>query len=369
MVKFLFQVLILQILFTSYIAAQELNLVALLPGAIHESSGLIDLDGRLITHVDSDGANALFEIDTTDGSILRTIYVENASNSDWEDITRDDDYIYIGDFGNNSGSRTNLKVYRVSINNFLNTLNDTINADTIAFSYANQVDFTSGSNNTDFDAEALIACGDSLYIFSKNWLTNTCDIYALSKLPGSYSISKIDSFNSEGLITGATYEESTNELYLCGYGPPIPFIILVSNFNGFPIFTGSINKTTLQVPTGSSVQIEAITSRDAGSLYISSEVSVLGEASLMTLSKSGLVGIRSLAKNALPLYPNPSRSYITVAKDFNDFIELYNLQGECLKVNQSNQIKTSHLASGMYIILVRDEYGAIRSRNSFIVKD
>ena len=285
----------------SYLISQNLNLVALLPSTINETSGLIYLKGRLITHVDSDGPNALFEVDTTTGDILRTVYITNASNVDWEDITYDNDYIYIADFGNNSGARTNLRIYKVAIDDYLNSSNDSISADTISFTYSNQIDFTIGSNNTNFDAEGIIAFQDSLYIFSKNWLNNTCDVYALSKLPGHYSITKVDSFDSQGLITGATFDLQEGTLYLCGYGPPIPFLIRVDNFTGFPI--SNKVQQIVQTPVGSSVQIEAITIKDSEELFLSSEVFLLGDASLMTLAKEEVVVIQDILDSSPFVFP------------------------------------------------------------------
>ena len=142
--------------------------IAFLPNPVIETSGLIFLNDKLITHNDSGNEPALFELDTVSGEITRKVIIRNATNVDWEDICYDDTYIYIGDIGNNSGSRTDLKIYRVSITNYLDAANDTVSADTIQFNYSDQSDFTPGSNQTNFDAEALISLGDSLYIFTKN---------------------------------------------------------------------------------------------------------------------------------------------------------------------------------------------------------
>jgi len=79
--------------------------------SISETSGLIYYDNKLITHNDSGNAAELYEINSVNGSITRTITISNATNIDWEDIAQDDTYIYIGDIGNNSGSRTDLKFY------------------------------------------------------------------------------------------------------------------------------------------------------------------------------------------------------------------------------------------------------------------
>ncbi len=94
--------------FTGYIKAYQPWMID-----IAETSGLVFFDNRLITHNDSGGMNALYEINTGTGNISRTVTIQNATNVDWEDICTDNDYIYIGDFGNNNGNRTNLKIYKV----------------------------------------------------------------------------------------------------------------------------------------------------------------------------------------------------------------------------------------------------------------
>src|SRR6185437_11352921 len=84
-----------------------------LPATINEISGIIYFNGKLYGHNDSGGQPAIYEIDTSTGIITKTITLQGASNVDWEDITQDDENIYLGDFGNNeSGNRTDLIVYK-----------------------------------------------------------------------------------------------------------------------------------------------------------------------------------------------------------------------------------------------------------------
>ncbi|GIS06585.1 MAG: hypothetical protein CM15mP109_13410 [Candidatus Dadabacteria bacterium] len=57
------------------------------------------------------------------GEIINSIKVEKENfweiyNNDWEDITADEDYIYIADTGNNFGTRDNLNILKVKINDF-----------------------------------------------------------------------------------------------------------------------------------------------------------------------------------------------------------------------------------------------------------
>ena len=88
-----------------------LDLTNLQSPTLDESSGLLFYNNKIITHTDSGGKAELYEIDATMGKVTRTVNITNAENVDWEDIGQDGTHIYIGDIGNNSGNRTNLKIY------------------------------------------------------------------------------------------------------------------------------------------------------------------------------------------------------------------------------------------------------------------
>ncbi len=92
----------------------------------------------MITHNDSGGEPKLYEVDTLTGNVTREVLIQNATNKDWEDICHDETYIYIGDFGNNNNYRTDLKIYRITIEDYLNR--DTVEADVIAFNYQDQTE-------------------------------------------------------------------------------------------------------------------------------------------------------------------------------------------------------------------------------------
>jgi len=149
------------------VISQIVSPVSELADEINETSGLIFLENKIITHNDSGDGPMLYEIDSINGQISRKVVIENAINTDWEDICYDDEYIYIGDFGNNYGNRTDLKVYKISRGDYFN--NDTVTAAVIKFSYKEQIDFSEQLLETNFDAESILSIDDSLYIFSKNY--------------------------------------------------------------------------------------------------------------------------------------------------------------------------------------------------------
>ena len=73
-----------------------------LPEVVKETSGLLFIDGKIITHNDSGDDANLYELDSLSGNLQRTINITNATNINWEDITEDENHLYIGDFGNNN---------------------------------------------------------------------------------------------------------------------------------------------------------------------------------------------------------------------------------------------------------------------------
>jgi hypothetical protein len=83
-----------------------------LPDEVKETSGLLFLDGKIITHNDSGDAPNLYEIDSLSGTILRTVTISNATNVDWEDLAENDTHIFIADIGNNNENQI-LKIMRL----------------------------------------------------------------------------------------------------------------------------------------------------------------------------------------------------------------------------------------------------------------
>ena len=132
-----------------------------LDNSLNESSGLIIWNDMLWTHNDSEDIN-IYALELPDGIINENYPLTGSVNKDWEEISQDDEFFYIGDFGNNSnGNRRDLMILRIKKNSIAE---DPPEIDEIGFSYPDQTDFTAaGANNTDFDCEAFIASDDSIY--------------------------------------------------------------------------------------------------------------------------------------------------------------------------------------------------------------
>lgn len=270
------------LLFTVWFG-QSITLVTPLEDSLQETSGLLYLNERILSIDDAD-APAIHEIDSVSGEITRSVVVNNAVNVDWEDIASDEEYLYIGDIGNNYGKRESLKIYRVAKAEYLNTENDTVTAEIISFTYKDQEDFSSPLFTTNYDAEALVSVGDSLYVFTKNWGDRRTNIYAIPKEPGIHEVEKVDTLDVQGLVTGATYNVALDKVILSGNSLPSPFILELNDFSSGVFSDEKVQRHKIQPPAGYSVQIEGITFVDGSSVYLSAEKNVLGKAALYTFA-------------------------------------------------------------------------------------
>lgn len=259
-----------------------------------ESSGIVLSDGFIYTHNDSGNPSVFYKVNPTDGTLVQSISITNYGNKDWEDITADNDFIYIGDFGNNDGIRTDLRVLKISKAQFINNTATTVSvtAEVIGFSYSEQMSFVS-SNTHNFDCETIISKGDSLYLFTKDRGDNNTRVYKLSKTPGQYVLSSLASYEVNGLITGGDYNAQTNELVLIGYsilGHVNSFVYLFSNFTDDSFFSGDVAKKEIGNNTTNNWQTEGIAfgSTDGKTLYISCESTSFSKAKLYITDKTSL---------------------------------------------------------------------------------
>lgn len=171
----------------------DLKVVGSLSKTLKEASGLeVTESGMLWTHND-DRLPVLYGLDSA-GNVVKAIHL-NHKNKGWEDLTLDQQgNIYIGAFGNNNNERRDLSILKLSNPD---EINETIvNAETIDFVYSDQISFPPSEAQRNFDADALLSAGDSLYIFSKNRtepFTGYTKVYRLPNTPGKYEALLYDS--------------------------------------------------------------------------------------------------------------------------------------------------------------------------------
>ncbi|HEX5624409.1 MAG TPA: hypothetical protein VFX48_00215 [Saprospiraceae bacterium] len=224
---------------------------ALHPDLIH-SSGITSINGgkSFWSMEDNNSPAELFEIDA-DCRILRRLFIQGVSKRDWEDISSDDEgNLYIGDFGNNSNNRKDLRIYIVK--NPELTSSDTVGAEVISFTYVRQTAFPPPTSQLHYDMEAMVWFDDSLHLFSKN-RTEPFDgmtyHYKLPAEPGQYALEPADSFKTGPgpmlfyWITGAAINRDAGQLMLLSHDRIWKF----SDFEGADFFSGTVQE--IQLPT------------------------------------------------------------------------------------------------------------------------
>ena len=240
-----------------------------LPDILTENSGIIlSEENYLWTHNDGGDAPNLYEISLEENTIRKTATLNNVNNKDWEALTTDGTVAFIGDFGNNNGSRTDLAIHKFSMFD-LQSL-DSLSVSTIFFSYEDQTDFSPSSNHN-FDCEAMISLTDKLFLFTKNRGNLQTHIYQLSKSPGTQIAQLYDTLHVDGLMTDAAINMAGNTICLLGYNEDgatyHPFIWILYDFPGTDFLAGKRKRIELDMEK----QTEAICFKDNGTVYFTSE--------------------------------------------------------------------------------------------------
>ncbi|RXQ93939.1 hypothetical protein EO244_10200 [Ancylomarina salipaludis] len=233
---------------------------------VNEQSGLVWHDELFWVINDSDCPAELLAYDLS-GELKRTLKIKNAANTDWEDLAEDENYIYIGDFGNNRGARKDLRVLRVLKSDMVKQ--NKLMVDSSTFAWADQQDFSKRNMKHDFDCEAFFAYGDSLYFFTKNWANKKTRLYSMPKQAGDYQLKPIAEFNTDFMVTGADITADGKSVALVGYKNFRTYMMLFTNIEGLNFFAGDALRLDLESLGGS--QTEGIVFTDENELFINTE--------------------------------------------------------------------------------------------------
>ncbi len=237
-----------------------------LPNSVQETSGLFFYDGMYWTHNDDTEA-MFFAVDSITGDVVDTVIWDCLSNIDWEECHVNQTHLIIGDIGNNLGNRSDLKFFLIPLVDFY--ANDITVVDTLQFVYGDQVSFSPSLNNHDFDAEAFLVTSDSIFIFSKCWASSSTKRYALPLIASDQIAQLRETYNVNGLITGATFFNQGQSVALCGYTSFLqPFVWLLWDYSSNGFFSGNKRRVELGLPFH---QVEAIVSRTNQQFYLSNE--------------------------------------------------------------------------------------------------
>lgn len=244
-----------------------------LPPALTEASGLSITDSVFTWHNDSGDGPYLYRTDTS-GAIL-AIDTLAAGASDYEDISRDPaGNFYVGDFGNNTGQRTSMAIYRYAPAEG--------RTDTIRFTFPGQ-DGAGRNASGNYDCEAMVYFGGHLHLFTKDQVFRRGNFYTyhfrLPASPGAYEAELVDSlYLPRRVVTAAAIDSLSGELVLTAYNfhylvGKLPTgaasLITISDYPEDRFFQGKLRRRNLSWfwPT----QFEAVDFYNDHWLYVASE--------------------------------------------------------------------------------------------------
>jgi hypothetical protein len=248
-----------------------LQVSATLDSSLSETSGLLYLGGIIWSFNDSGGEAALYGFDPRSGQVLRKVSISNASNVDWEDIAADLQYIYVGDVGNNFAGRDTVVIYRISKNSLLSGDPEILHEGIISLSFEEEILKNPGGYSS-HDCEALMAYGDSLYLFSKNWVDESTSVFVVPATPGHYRRSQTHSYPARLLVTGADLHSSSRQVALVGYHNYMP-VVITYEYGENPGSLACGGKARVY-PLRRGRQVEGICFDPGGNIFISSEQSI-----------------------------------------------------------------------------------------------
>lgn len=266
-------------------------LIDKLSDKVNETSGLIFFRGSVWTLNDSGGKPQIYRLDDKTGKVVQVVTIKNGKNVDFEDITQDDDYIYVGDFGNNYGNRKDLSIYKIAKKEIPKKGDVSLKSEQIKLNYADQKSFQKKNRKNDFDCEAVVSAGDNLYLFTKNWVNAKTRVYSVPKNAGIHTIKVVGEFNVDGLVTAAEYHAESGTLSLLGYKDFMPFIWVFWDYKEQDFFDGKKRRYNLESIHGA--QTEGICFNGTGDVLISCEQSYFPQR-LYTIPLKSLTSERNL---------------------------------------------------------------------------
>lgn len=252
----------------SYEVIDELSLSE----ELKETSGLYcPVEDVVYTVNDSGNAPIIYKLNGK-GKIQNKLKLD-VKNHDWEAITGDAKYYYVGDIGNNSGKRQFVEIHKVLKGKSSQVIQTT------KVYYDNNPIEQHKYQGHDFDAESLVSVEDKLYMFSKSWLTGVLSVYKVSKDLAEQRVETLIQIEGlPGIITGSDYDPINQRFVLAGYalkgvGILYPFITILDNqFNIAKSF-----------PLENYNQVEGICSTPSGDIWITQESSFLSSQKLVKL--------------------------------------------------------------------------------------
>lgn len=237
-----------------------------LDGKLFEISGISYSGDRVFAINDSGNSREVHILDPVSFKVISSVKIKDSNNVDWEEISYYNDTLYIGDFGNNFGNRTDLGIYKVPMDYFSS---DNNRVEKIKFEYLEQkiINRTEYKKHI-YDCEAMIVDRDGIWLFSKDWVDRTSRLYTLNTdIRPKKGIRPIETLNLTYLVTGAYRDTENCRIVLCGYENKNTYITIFSEIDRVSF---SSPHETYIIPEIESGQVESVFVKD-NVVYLASE--------------------------------------------------------------------------------------------------
>lgn len=224
--------------------------VSTLDSRIKENSSLDFHKDKLYTLNDGGNAAELFELDPKSGKILN-VHSLSFPNKDWEALSSDSLSFYIGDFGNNAGSRKDLTIYKVDGESFALQKK-------MGFYFPEQPKAKAKLHQHDFDVESLLFLDNKLHVFTKQWQSQKVSHYLVDPNTDitNSPAQLLETFDSGFMATDVAFDQG--KLYMVGYTKKMEVFLSVFTRDSEGKFFSSLPKKYFLGLSSSIGQIESI---------------------------------------------------------------------------------------------------------------
>jgi hypothetical protein len=219
-----------------------------LPPVLKEVSGLYLENEQSFWWLNDGGHGPKLYKTNGRGQLCDSIVFSGITNTDWEELTADDQgNIYIGDFGNNQNRRKDLRIYIYH--------QKSQRVDSLLFHYSDQRNFPPQRKDWNFDMEAFFYHNKQLHLFSKNKVGQGnyyCKHYILDAIPGNQTALLQDSILlKKRVVTAAAISPDKKTVALLSYDYKkllgvLPFssasIFYFTDFKGSDFLRGKMRK-------------------------------------------------------------------------------------------------------------------------------